>query len=91
MELKYIYELISLVLLIGVLVFAFSLPDRKEKKARKAMLNDLRKSDIVQTKNGIRGKIISVGEETVIVNVDPGKVNLEIAKWAITSVENKKG
>lgn len=90
MEMQYVYQIISLVLLIGVLIVFFYIPDRKEKKAQKELLDNLKRNDVVMTKNGIKGRILSVGEDTVIINVEPGKANLEIAKWAVMGVNNKK-
>lgn len=88
---QYIYQLISLVLLILLAIFAFYLPERKKKKQMQESIASLRRGDIVITKNGLKGRIQKVGADTVIVEVEASGTRLEIAKWGIAQVNPHGG
>ena len=49
----------------------------------------LKEGDQVVTIGGIMGKIVSVKEDVVTVEVGSDKVKLKFAKWAIGSVVDK--
>lgn len=89
MESQYIYQLISLVLLIAVAIFAFLIPSVREKKRLQKSMDMLRPGDKVVTKNGLTGRVVSVGDDTLVIAVAPQKVNLEIAKWGVKEVSRE--
>lgn len=78
--------------LILILVFYFLLiaPQRKKEKKIKEMRANLREGDEVVTIGGIMGKIVSIKEDVITVEVGSDKVKLKFARWAIGSVSNKK-
>jgi len=83
--------LLPFALIILVFYFLIIRPQSKKQKDTKAMLSSLQKNDRVATIGGIRGTIVSVKEETVIVKVD-NAVKMEFSKSAISSViERKEG
>jgi len=83
---QYIYQLISLVLLVLVVIFVFVIPDRRSKKQLRENVSRLRKGDTVFTKHGLTGQVAELRENTVIIEVEPQRVRLEIAKWGILQV-----
>ena len=74
-----------------ILVFYFLIirPQNKKQKALKNMLETLRKGDKIVTIGGMRGSIVSVKEQTVIVKVDD-ETKLEFNKNAIAQVLERK-
>lgn len=83
MPLETIYQLIALVLLIIAILAFFIIPDYRKKKSLNRKLDALKPGDYVYTKNGLRGKVVSVNEELITVSCEPSHVELEIAKWGV--------
>jgi preprotein translocase subunit YajC len=62
-------------------------PQNKRQKETKAMLDQLKKGDKVQSIGGIRGVIKSVKEDSVVVTVDTN-TDMEFVRSAIANVIN---
>jgi preprotein translocase subunit YajC len=73
-------------LLIPVLYLVMIRPQQKRQKQWQAMLGSIKTGDRVTTAGGIRGIIMSIKDDTIIVRVAPDNLKLEIAKSAIASV-----
>lgn len=89
METQYIYQLVSLILLIFVAVFAFLIPSVREKRKLQRSMDMLRPGDTVITKNGLTGYVVSANDKTLVIAVGPKKVNLEIARWGVKEVSRE--
>jgi len=61
-------------------------PQSKRQKQWQEMLAKIKPGDRVNTAGGIRGVILSVKDETIIIRVAPDNLKLEVAKNAIASV-----
>jgi preprotein translocase subunit YajC len=84
------YTLIGyFVVLLGIMYFLTIRPQQKQHRVRQAMLSSLRVKDKVVTAGGIYGKITKVKEDSVLVQIAE-KVEVEVAKSGIASVENRK-
>lgn len=84
----------ALLLPIGFLaVFYFFAirPQRKKEKQIREMRDNLRVGDEVITIGGISGKILTLKDELVIIEVGSAKTRLEMTKWAVGSVINRDG
>ncbi len=77
-----------IVILIFVLLWVFLLGgNRKEKKRRKALLETLSKGQRVQTVGGIKGSVVEVRDDEVVVKVDENaNTRLRFSKAAIQTV-----
>jgi len=73
-------------LLIPVLYLAMIRPQQKRQKQWQQMLATIKPGDRVTTAGGIRGIILSIKDETMIIRVAPDNIKLEVAKSAIASV-----
>jgi preprotein translocase subunit YajC len=73
-------------LLIPILYLLMIRPQQKRQKQWQAMLASIKTGDRVTTAGGIRGIIISIKDDTIIVRVAPDNLKLEVAKNAIASV-----
>ena len=77
----------ALPILFFVALFALMiLPNQRKQKKWQKMLAELKAGDRVTTNGGIRGTIITVKDDGVILRVQPDGVKLEFAKQAIAAV-----
>ena len=73
-------------LLIPVLYLVMIRPQQKRQKQWQEMLSSIKTGDRITTAGGIRGIILSIKDDAVIIRVAPDNLKLEIAKSAIASV-----
>jgi|SRR6516162_3548208 preprotein translocase subunit YajC len=73
-------------LLIPVLYLVMIRPQQKRQKQWQEMLGSIKTGDRITTAGGIRGTIISIKDDAVIIRVAPDSIKLEVAKNAIASV-----
>jgi len=73
-------------MLIPVLYLVMIRPQQKRQKQWQAMLGSIKTGDRVTTAGGIRGIILSIKDDSIIIRVAPDNLKLEIAKSAIASV-----
>ena len=78
-------------LLIMVVIFYFLLyrPQKKQQKQRQVLLNSLKKGQKVLTVGGIYGEIVSLTEDTLVLQVSE-KVEMKFARTAIAQVLGKE-
>jgi preprotein translocase subunit YajC len=77
-------------LLIPVLYLVMIRPQQKRQKHWQDMLKSLKTGDRVTTAGGIRGIILSIKDDVIIIRVAPDNLKLEIAKTAIASVTTQE-
>jgi preprotein translocase subunit YajC len=75
-------------ILAAITYFIIIRPQQKQRKDRETLLNNLRVRDRVLTAGGIYGKIMKIKDVSVILQVAE-KVEIEVAKSGIISVENR--
>ena len=73
-------------LLIPVLYLVMIRPQQRRQKQWQAMLGSIKTGDRVTTAGGIRGIILSIKDDSIIIRVAPDNLKLEVAKNAIASV-----
>ena len=73
-------------LLIPVLYLVMIRPQQRRQKQWQAMLGAIKTGDRVTTAGGIRGIILSIKDDSIIIRVAPDNLKLEVAKNAIASV-----
>ena len=74
------------ILFFVVLYFLMIAPNQRKQKKWQEMLGQLKSGDKVTTNGGIRGTVLSVKDDVVILRVQPDGVKLEFVKNAIASV-----
>ncbi len=85
-------ELISMGLMLVVVVAMFFFMNRKQKKQEREandMRNSLTVGDEITTIGGIIGKVISVKEETVMIETGHDRTKIRILKSAVRNVDVK--
>jgi preprotein translocase subunit YajC len=74
------------VLFFVVLYVLMIVPNQRKQKKWQEMLSKLKSGDRVTTNGGIRGTVLTVKDDAVIVRVQPDGIKLEFVKQAIASV-----
>lgn len=82
---------IALVVLVALLCFGFLIPEFRERKRKRAMRDALKPGDIVFTSAGVRGVVTEVNGDLVLLEVGRAKTEIEVAKWAISRLDGRKG
>ncbi len=85
-------SLISLLIPIGLLVVMYFIlirPQKKQEKQVQQMRDELQVGDEVTTVGGIIGEVISIKEDTFILETGRDRTRIRFHRWAIKSVDVK--
>jgi preprotein translocase subunit YajC len=80
------FTLLPILLFIPLLYLLMIRPQQKRQKQWQQMLAGIKSGDKVTTAGGIRGIILSIKDDSIIIRVAPDNLKLEVAKSAIASV-----
>lgn len=78
-------------LLIPVLYVVMIRPQQRRQKKWQEMLGTIKSGDRVTTAGGIRGIILSIKDDAIVIRVAPDNLKLEVVKTAIASVTTQDG
>ena len=81
--------LITIALFIGVMYFFMIRPQKKQEKKDQEMRSALAVGDEVTTIGGIIGKVVSIKEETFVLETTKDRTKIRFLKGAIRSVDVK--
>ena len=84
------FPLLLLVVMFGMLYLLMIRPQQKRQKQWQSMLANIKAGDRVTTAGGIRGIILSIKEDAIILRVAPDNLKLEVVKSAIASVTTEE-
>ncbi len=79
--------IIMMAVLFVAMYFFMIRPQRKQEKETAQMRNSLQIGDEITTVGGIIGKIVSIKEETCMIETGRDRTRIRIMKWAIKSVD----
>jgi preprotein translocase subunit YajC len=82
----------NLILIVGIIVifyFFMVRPQQKKQKDQKAFLESIKKGEDVVTIGGMHGKVYSIEEDTVTLEIDKG-VKMKFEKSAISLEASRK-
>ena len=82
--------MLPLLLLIPLMYFVMIRPQQKRQKQWQEMLGGIKTGDRVTTAGGIRGVILSIKDDAIIIRVAPDNIKMEVAKSAIASVTTQE-
>lgn len=74
------------ILFFVVLYFLMIAPNQRKQKKWQEMLGQLKSGDKVTTNGGIRGTVLTVKDDVVVLRIQPDGVKLEFVKSAIAAV-----
>jgi len=78
------------VVFIAAMYFLMIAPNQKKQKAWAEMLASIKTGDRVTTSGGLRGVVLQVKDDIVILRVQPDNIKLEFVKSAIASVSTEE-
>ena len=85
--------LVTTLIMIGVIVVVFYFfgmrPQKKQERAAQDMRNNLSVGDEITTIGGIIGKIVSIKEETLVLETSHDRTRIRILKTAVSRVDVK--
>ena len=83
----------TMILMLGglllVMYFVMIRPQRKQEKEQNDMRNNLAVGDEITTIGGIIGKIVSIKEETCVIETSHERTKIRILKTAVSRVDVK--
>lgn len=82
-----IMTIVMLVLMIALFYFFLYRPQKKQEKETKAMRDAITVGDEVTTIGGIIGKVVSIKDETVLIETGRDKVRIRFLRSAIRNVD----
>jgi preprotein translocase subunit YajC len=75
-----------LLLMFVAMYFLLIAPNQRKQKQWQQMLSQLKQGDKVTTNGGMRGTIVSVKDDVLVIKTAPDNVKFEIVKTAIAAV-----
>lgn len=81
------FSLLSIVLIFVVMYFIMIRPQRKRQKEEQQMRNNLRVGDEITTIGGIVGRVVSIKEDSLLIETGADRNKMSIKKWAVQSNE----
>lgn len=87
---SFVFALIPFLLLLGIFFFFIILPQIKQDKKDKKMREELEIGDEIVTNGGIRGMVVQIKDEYVIIETGGNRTKLSVDKWAIAKLLTEK-
>ncbi|MBR6917934.1 MAG: preprotein translocase subunit YajC [Clostridia bacterium] len=89
MDLSSLMPIGLLVLMVVFFYFFMIRPQKKQEREFNNMLNDLQPGDEITTKGGIIGKVVSIKEETMVIETTKDRTKIRLLKSAVSKVDVK--
>jgi preprotein translocase subunit YajC len=75
-----------LLFIFAIFYFLLIMPQQRRQKKWQAMLAELKTGDKITTSGGLRGTIMSLKDDSVILRVPPDNLKLEVSRGSVVSV-----
>lgn len=78
-----------IVLVLLLMYFLMIRPQQKKQKEEQKMRNNLRVGDELTTIGGIKGRVVSIKDDTILLETGNDRTKMQFEKWAIQTVHTK--
>ena len=78
-----VVQIAPFILLIGVFYFVLIRPQQKRDKETQKMRNSLQVGDEIITAGGIVGLVVTIKEDTVVIETGGDRSKIRIKRWAV--------
>ena len=78
-----------IVLVLGLMYLLMIRPQQKKQKEEQKMRNNLRVGDELTTIGGIKGRVVAIKDDTIMLESGNDRTKLQFEKWAIQTVHTK--
>ena len=79
--------LVPFILMVAIFYFLLIRPQRKRDKAERDMRNSIQVGDEISTIVGFIGKVVSMKDETLVIETSADRTKLKLYRWAIRGKE----
>ena len=80
---------LPLILIVVLMYFMMIRPQKKKQKEEQQMRNNLRVGDELTTIGGIKGRVVAIKDDTIMLESGNDRTKLQFEKWAIQTVHTK--
>ncbi len=84
------FQLLLPVLMIGAVYLMMIRPQQKKQKLWAQMLSELKTGDRITTTGGIRGTILNIKDDALVIRVAPDGIKIEVVKSSIAAVTTQE-
>lgn len=77
---------LPIILMVGIMYLLMIRPQQSRQKKWQAMLEQLKAGDRIVTSGGLRGAILSIKDDSIILRVPPDNLKLEVTRASIVTV-----
>lgn len=77
--------IIMMVALFGIMYFVMIRPQKKKQKEEQAMRDNVQIGDEITTIGGIVGRVVTVKEDSLIIETGADRNKMKITKWAVSA------
>ncbi|MBR6791427.1 MAG: preprotein translocase subunit YajC [Oscillospiraceae bacterium] len=80
-------QMLPLIMVLVVMYFLMIRPQKKKEKKTQEMRNNLQVGDEITTLGGIIGRVVSLREDTLVIETGSDRSKIRIKRWAVQSCE----
>ena len=84
---NFMVTIVMLIAMVAIFYFLMYRPQKKQDQQQQQMRNSLQEGDEITTIGGIIGKIVSIKDETVVIETTKDKTKIRILRSAVRTVD----
>jgi preprotein translocase subunit YajC len=85
-----IAPVLMMVGIFAIFYFLLIMPQQRRQKKWQAMLETVKSGDRVTTSGGIKGTVLSMKDDAVVLRVAPDNIKIEVARSSIVSLTTEE-
>jgi preprotein translocase subunit YajC len=85
-----IAPVLMMVGIFAIFYFLLIMPQQRRQKKWQAMLGTIKSGDHVTTSGGIKGTVLSMKDDAIILRVPPDNIKIEVARSSIVSLTTEE-
>lgn len=85
-----IAPVLMMVGIFAIFYFLLIMPQQRRQKKWAAMLETIKSGDRVTTSGGIKGTVLSIKDDAVVLRVAPDNIKIEVARSSIVSLTTEE-
>jgi preprotein translocase subunit YajC len=85
-----ITPVLMMVGIFAVFYFLLIMPQQRRQKKWQAMLSTIKSGDQVTTSGGLKGTVLSMKDESIVLRVPPDNIKIEVVRSSIVSLTTEE-
>jgi|SRR6516162_276579 len=85
-----IAPLLMMVGIFAVFYFLLIMPQQRRQKKWQAMLETIKSGDRVTTSGGLKGTVLSLKDDAIVLRVPPDNIKIEVVRSSIVSLTTEE-